>query len=89
MADDWNTVTVIGNRGAGGRGGKSSSAVNAARRRGDEVSTDAKYGAGNFDCYSKIYRRRHPNAKNVFIRLLLGFFALGCRRLYSYDVIVV
>jgi len=46
MADDWNTVTVIGNRGAGRGSGKSTSAVNAARRRGDAVSTEQKYGAG-------------------------------------------
>lgn len=46
MADDWNTVTVIGNR-QGARGAsKSVSAVNAARRRGDEVATETKYGGG-------------------------------------------
>ena len=45
---DWNTEsTVIGNRGAGrGSAAKSSSAINAARRRGDAVSTEQKYGAG-------------------------------------------
>ena len=46
MADDWNTVTIIGNR-SGGRGAsKSASAVNAARRRGEAVATEQKYGAG-------------------------------------------
>jgi len=45
MSDDWNTVTVIGNRNTG-RGGKSSSAVNQARRRGEDVATEQKYGAG-------------------------------------------
>ena len=53
MADDWNTVTVIGNRGGGRGGGKSAGAVNAARRRGDEVATESKYGAGNFYFCSK------------------------------------
>ena len=45
---DWNTeATVIGNRGAGrGSAAKSSSAINAARRRGDAVATEQKYGAG-------------------------------------------
>jgi len=45
MSDDWNTVTVIGNRRnqAGGGGGKN--AVNAARRQGADVSTSSKYGA--------------------------------------------
>ena len=46
MADDWNTVTVIGNRGGGRGGSKSAGAVNAARRRGDAVNTEQKYGAG-------------------------------------------
>merc|ERR1712004_276694 len=42
---DWNTEsTVIGNRGA--RAAKSTTAINAARRRGDAVSTEQKYGAG-------------------------------------------
>ena len=53
MADDWNTVTVIGNRGGGRGAGKSAGAVNAARRRGDEVATESKYGAGNFGFRSK------------------------------------
>ena len=46
MADDWSTVTVIGNRGGGRGGSKSAGAVNAARRRGDAVNTEQKYGAG-------------------------------------------
>ena len=45
MADDWNTVTII--RGKQSRPGaaKTNSAVNAARRRGEEVTTESKYGA--------------------------------------------
>lgn len=43
---DWNSVTVIGNRGGGKGASKSTSAVNAARRRGDSVSTESKYGGG-------------------------------------------
>jgi len=45
---DWNTEsTVIGNRGAGGaRAAKSTAAINQARRRGDAISTEQKYGAG-------------------------------------------
>lgn len=46
MADDWSTVTVIGNRGGGRGGSKSAGAVNAARRRGEAVDTEQKYGAG-------------------------------------------
>jgi len=46
MADDWNTVTVIGNhRNSHGGGGKGSGAVNTARRQGGDVSTSSKYGA--------------------------------------------
>lgn len=45
MADDWNTVTVIGSRQMGRGAAKSSSAVNAARRRGEAVDTEQKYGA--------------------------------------------
>ena len=46
MSDDWNTVTVL--RGKSARGGgsaKSASAVNAARRRGEAIDTESKYGA--------------------------------------------
>ena len=45
---DWNTeATVIGRRGVGrGSSAKSSSAVNAARRRGDAIATEQKYGGG-------------------------------------------
>lgn len=45
---DWNTErTVIGNRNAGGaKAAKSSTAINQARRRGDAVTTEQKYGAG-------------------------------------------
>lgn len=46
MADDWNTVTVIGNRGAARGASKSASAINAARRRGETVDTQQKFGAG-------------------------------------------
>jgi putative transcription factor len=45
MADDWNTVTVIGNKHRGGGSSKSSSAINNARRRGENVTTEEKYGA--------------------------------------------
>jgi len=47
MADDWNTVTVIGNRrNMQGGGANKERAVNQARRQGLSVTTDTKYGAG-------------------------------------------
>lgn len=46
MSDDWNTVTVLRGKQAKPGAAKSSQAVNAARRRGEEVSTEQKYGAG-------------------------------------------
>jgi len=46
MSSDWATTTVIGNRGAGRGSTKSASAINAARRRGENVDTEQKYGAG-------------------------------------------
>ena len=48
MSDDWNTVTVIGNRRGGAQGGGMGKErqVNLARRQGASVSTEGKYGAG-------------------------------------------
>ena len=46
MSDDWNTVTVLRGKQAKPGAAKSSQAVNAARRRGEEVNTEQKYGAG-------------------------------------------
>ena len=46
MSDDWNTVTVLRGKTAKPGAAKSSQAVNAARRRGEEVNTEQKYGAG-------------------------------------------
>ena len=47
MSDDWNTVTVIGNRTGGNKGGMSKERqVNLARRQGAGVSTEQKYGGG-------------------------------------------
>jgi len=46
MSDDWNTVTVLRGKQAKPGAAKSASAVNAARRRGEAVSTEMKYGAG-------------------------------------------
>jgi len=47
MSDDWNTVTVIGNRRGGAQGGMGKERqVNLARRQGASVSTESKYGAG-------------------------------------------
>jgi len=46
MSQDWATTTVIGNRGAGRGSTKSASAINSARRRGESVDTEQKYGAG-------------------------------------------
>ena len=46
MSDDWNTVTVLRGKQAKPGAAKSSQAVNAARRRGEAVSTEQKYGAG-------------------------------------------
>ena len=46
--DDWNTVTVIGNKRGGQTGGgmNKERQVNLARRQGAAVSTETKYGAG-------------------------------------------
>jgi len=46
MSDDWNTVTVIGNKRGGATGGGKDRQVNLARRQGMAVSTETKYGAG-------------------------------------------
>jgi len=46
MADDWNTVTVIGNRRNAAGGGSKEKQLNMARRQGLSVTTDSKYGAG-------------------------------------------
>ena len=47
MSDDWNTVTVIGNRTGGNKGGMSKERQgNLARRQGAGVSTEQKYGGG-------------------------------------------
>ena len=47
MSDDWNTVTVIGNRTGGSKGGMSKERQgNLARRQGQGVSTEQKYGGG-------------------------------------------
>merc|ERR1711874_3600 len=46
MSDDWNTVTVLRGKQAKPGAAKSSQAVNAARRRGEAVATEQKYGAG-------------------------------------------
>jgi len=47
MSDDWNTVTVIGNRRGGANSGMGKErAVNLARRQGANVATESKYGAG-------------------------------------------
>ncbi len=47
MSDDWNTVTVLRGKTASRPGAnKSEAAVNAARRRGEAVSTESKYGGG-------------------------------------------
>ena len=48
MADDRNTVTVIGNRWGGAQGGCTGKerAVNLARRQGTQISTEGKYGGG-------------------------------------------
>ena len=46
MSDDWNTVTVLRGRQSKPGAAKSAAAVNAARRRGEDVQTEAKYGGG-------------------------------------------
>jgi len=46
MSDDWNTVTIIGNKRGGATGGGKDRQVNLARRQGMAVSTETKYGAG-------------------------------------------
>nr|ACO12816.1 Endothelial differentiation-related factor 1 [Lepeophtheirus salmonis] len=43
---DWDTVTVLRGRQARPGAARSNSAINAARRRGEAVSTELKYGAG-------------------------------------------
>jgi len=48
MADDWNTVTIIGsrrNQAAGG--GNKERQLNIARRQGAPIVTETKYGAGS------------------------------------------
>jgi len=47
MSNDWDTVTVIGNRrsAAGGSANKEKQ-LNVARRQGMAISTEAKYGGG-------------------------------------------
>jgi len=47
MSNDWDTVTVIGNRrsAAGGSANKEKQ-LNVARRQGMAISTESKYGAG-------------------------------------------
>ena len=59
MSDDWNSVTVI--RGKGGmRGGQNKEAqVNAARRRGEAVATESKYGGGG--------NRQHGTSLNTAV----------------------
>lgn len=46
MSDDWNTVTVIGNKRGGATGGGKDRQLNLARRQGMGISTESKYGAG-------------------------------------------
>ena len=47
MSDDWNSVTVIGNRRGGNQGNMSKERqLNLARRQGANISTESKYGAG-------------------------------------------
>lgn len=46
MADDWNTVTILRGKQAKPGAAKSAGAVNAARRRGEAVNTEKKFGAG-------------------------------------------
>nr|ACO15318.1 Endothelial differentiation-related factor 1 [Caligus clemensi] len=43
---DWDTVTVIRGRQSRPGAAKSNAAINAARRRGEAVNTELKYGAG-------------------------------------------
>lgn len=53
MSDDWDSVTVIGQKARVGGGGprqnvaKTSSQINAARRTGGIISTEKKYGSTN------------------------------------------
>lgn len=53
MSDDWDSTTVIGRRAhAGGSGpranvARTQSAINAARRQGNVLSVDKKYGSTN------------------------------------------
>ena len=45
--DDWNTVSVIGNKRGGAAGNVSKERqVNLARRQGAAVNTESKYGGG-------------------------------------------
>jgi len=59
MSDDWNTVTVLRGKQAKPGAAKSSQAVNAARRRGEEVHTEQKYGAGG--------NRQHGTSLNTAV----------------------
>jgi len=44
---DWDTVTVIGSRrNAAGGGGNKERQLNMARRQGEKITTESKYGAG-------------------------------------------
>lgn len=53
MSDDWDSVTIIGSRARVGTGGprqqvaKTAGALNAARRAGNVVGTEKKYGSTN------------------------------------------
>lgn len=56
---DWNTtVTTIGSRANRNTSSKSASAVNAARRRGEAVATETKWGAAS----NKNHRMDHNTA---------------------------
>ncbi|CAN6602223.1 multiprotein-bridging factor 1 [Trichomonascus vanleenenianus] len=52
MSEDWDNVTYVGSRARGGGGGpranvaRTQGEINAARRSGNVVSVDKKYGAG-------------------------------------------
>jgi len=46
MSNDWDSVTVIGNRRGPMGGANKNQQVNAARRMGGEIKTETKYGAG-------------------------------------------
>lgn len=60
MSSDYNTsVTVLRGKQARPGAAKSASAVNAARRRGDEVSTEMKFGGGG--------NRQHGTSLNTAV----------------------